>query len=322
VQVAGVAQHRSARAHADARLVHHVEHIGQALVRLADQVADGAALALRFELAFAEVEQAVTGATVTHLVVQARQHHVVALAQGAVVIDQELGHDEQRNAFHAGDQLAVRAGDLGQHQVHDIAGQIVLAGRDPHLVAGQAVLALSFGAFTRIGFRAGGDVGQAGTGLRLGQAHGAEIAPLEHRLHETAHLLGCAGLEQGVGIADGEEQIGRGGHVGRGEVSRQHLLHRDRQLHAAQIVILAGRHQAGADVGIQRSLHLGDDLHFQAMLARHGVRFFLVALLVVGREQVGGDLLGGVDGGVEGLAAVVLEARPLVQRFHVQPLIQ
>jgi hypothetical protein len=39
-EVAAVAQHHGAHADPDARLVHHVEHVGQALVRLAHQFAD------------------------------------------------------------------------------------------------------------------------------------------------------------------------------------------------------------------------------------------------------------------------------------------
>ena len=50
------------------------------LVRLADQVADRARRAARGVHALAEVEQRVDGAAVAHLVVQAGQHDVVALA--------------------------------------------------------------------------------------------------------------------------------------------------------------------------------------------------------------------------------------------------
>ena len=80
-----------------------------------------------------------------------------------------------------GHQLAVRPGDLGQHQVDDVLGQLVLAVADPHLVAAQAVaraerVGLEVGA---IGHGARDDVRQAGAGLRLRQAHGAEEAPAE-----------------------------------------------------------------------------------------------------------------------------------------------
>ena len=48
IQVAGHAVHDRAHADADARLVHHVEHLGQALVRLAHQIADALAFSPNF----------------------------------------------------------------------------------------------------------------------------------------------------------------------------------------------------------------------------------------------------------------------------------
>jgi hypothetical protein len=63
-------------------------------------------------------------------VVQAGQRHVVAFAgQLRLLVDQVLGHDEQRDAPRARHQLAVRPRDLGQHQVHDVFGDLVFAGR-------------------------------------------------------------------------------------------------------------------------------------------------------------------------------------------------
>ena len=138
--VAGDAEHGGAEADADARLVHHVEHAGEALARPADEVADGARRAAHRELPLAQVEQRVGGAAVAELVVEAGQRHVVPLAgEAAVGADQPLRHDEQRDAARAGRQPAVGAGDLRQHQVDDVLGQLVLAGGDPHLVAAQAV---------------------------------------------------------------------------------------------------------------------------------------------------------------------------------------
>ena len=48
----------------------------------------------------------------------APQLTAVALAQRAVVVDQELGHHEQRDAL----DVVGRAGDLGEHQVDDVVG--------------------------------------------------------------------------------------------------------------------------------------------------------------------------------------------------------
>ncbi|MDT4872295.1 hypothetical protein FQZ97_1074710 [compost metagenome] len=78
-------------------------------MRLAHQIADAVAI-------IAEVQRRGGGAAVAHLVEQAGQDHVVALAQRAVFVDQELGHDEQRDALHPG--RGVR--QLGQDHVHDV----------------------------------------------------------------------------------------------------------------------------------------------------------------------------------------------------------
>ncbi|MNP25798.1 hypothetical protein D3C76_1186210 [compost metagenome] len=81
---------------------------------------------------------------------QPGQQYVVAWAQAAIGIDQELGHDEQRNAFHPGRRVR----QLGQDHVHDVFRQRVVAARDEDLVAAQPVTAISGG------LCAGADIGQ------------------------------------------------------------------------------------------------------------------------------------------------------------------
>ena len=80
---------------------------------------------------FAEVQHGVDDAAKTHLVVHPGQHDVVALADRPVGADQELGHHEQRNPFGPRGS----AGDLGQHQMHDVLGELMIAAGDPHLRA-------------------------------------------------------------------------------------------------------------------------------------------------------------------------------------------
>jgi hypothetical protein len=53
-------------------------------------------------------------------------------AQAAVGVGQELRHEEQRDALDA----LRRVGQLGQHQVDDVLGEVVLAGGDEDLGAG------------------------------------------------------------------------------------------------------------------------------------------------------------------------------------------
>ena len=64
-------------------------------MHFADQVTDGAGASARPELAFAKIEKTVGGAAIAHLVVQAGQHDIVALADRAVFLDEYLRHDEQ-----------------------------------------------------------------------------------------------------------------------------------------------------------------------------------------------------------------------------------
>jgi hypothetical protein len=59
-----------------------------------------------------------------------------------------LGHDEQADALDAGR----RVGQACQHQVDDVAGQVVLAGADEDLAAGDTVGAVRLG-FGRVRIR-------------------------------------------------------------------------------------------------------------------------------------------------------------------------
>ena len=63
----------------------------------------------------------------------------------AVGIDQNLRHHEQRDALDA----VRRALDAGQHQMDDVLGEVVLAGRDENLGAGDLVAAV--GLLDRLG---------------------------------------------------------------------------------------------------------------------------------------------------------------------------
>ena len=95
MQVAGVALHGRTEANTDARLVHHMKHACQTLVRLANQIADGAGFALRGEFAFAKIEQSIGGAAITHFVIQPGERDIVAFAQLSIGIDQKFWHDEK-----------------------------------------------------------------------------------------------------------------------------------------------------------------------------------------------------------------------------------
>ncbi len=276
----------------------------QAAALLADQEADGARLPARGVHALAEVQQRVRRPPVAHLVVEPGQHDVVALAG----LDHDLGHDEQADALHA----RRRAGDLGQHQVDDVLAQLVLARADPHLVAEQPVAAVVL----RLG--PGGDVGQRRAGLRLGQAHGAEEAALDHRAHVGVDLLGGAVREQQVGVADGEERVAAAADVRRLEEREQRVGDDGGQLHPADALVHRAGDQPGPGEHVERLLHLGQ----QHDLAVDDVRLVRVVGLVVRREVLGRHLLGEVQDGVERVARVLGVAGPLAQQLDVEPLVE
>jgi hypothetical protein len=186
-------EHRRAKPDADARLVHHVEHRCQAATGFAHEVTDRASAAARSKPPLAEVQQAVGGAAVSHLVIEPGQHDVVALAEryagsgtGAGNADQVFRHDEQRDPLRAGNRFAIRSGDLRQHEVDDVLREIVLAGGNPHLVAAQAVLRAERRVLLELGARR--YVGQRRPRLRLRQAHRSKEATREFRPHEGVNL--------------------------------------------------------------------------------------------------------------------------------------
>ena len=110
---------------AEPRAVHHHEHRGEAAILLADQPALGAVV----------VQDAGRIAVDAHLVLDRAADDAVARAGRAVGVGQELRHDEQRDALDA----RRRALDAGEHEMDDVVGEIVLAGRDEDLLAGDRV---------------------------------------------------------------------------------------------------------------------------------------------------------------------------------------
>jgi hypothetical protein len=111
----------------DPGLVHHLEHVADALVRLADQPAAAVA-------ALAERQRQAGQALPADLVDHAGHRDVVV--DEPVALDAAPRHAEQRHALDAGR----RAGDARQGQVHDVVGEIVVAAGDEDLGAAQQVV--------------------------------------------------------------------------------------------------------------------------------------------------------------------------------------
>ena len=108
VLIGDLALGEALQADAEPRRVHHDEHRREALFRLADQPALRAVI----------VHDAGRVAVDAHLLLERAAGDGVALAERAVLVDEELGHHEQRDAFH----IVRRAGDLGEDQVDDVLG--------------------------------------------------------------------------------------------------------------------------------------------------------------------------------------------------------
>ena len=188
-------------------VVHHGEHVFDAAVFLADEIADGAVIV-------AERHDRRRAGMDAQLVFQADAAQVVAVAQRAVGVDQELGHDEQRDALDAGRGV----GHPGQHHVDDVVGEVVLAIGDVDLLAGNPVVAV-------LAHRLGADRGKVAAGLRLGQVHGP--GPFARDQLAEIDLLQLVAAMDGQRL-DGalvQHRAEREGHVG----GLPHLLHRHRQ---------------------------------------------------------------------------------------------
>ena len=78
------------------------------------------------------------------------------------------------------------------------------------------------------------------------------------------------------------------------------------------------RHQAGGDEGVESPPDLGDQMHALAV----ELRFVEVALARMRRKEIGGDVLGCVERGIERLARMLGIAGAACQGLDVQPLVK
>ena len=144
--------------HADCvtRGVHHDEHVFQSAVFLAHQETGSAAVV-------AVLQHCGRAGFDAEFVFDADAMHIIARAQGAVLVHQKFRHHEQADAFDA----FRRAADARQHQVHDVVGHVVFTVGDVDFGTEHFVSAVGL----RLGART--HQRQIGTGLRFGQVHGA-----------------------------------------------------------------------------------------------------------------------------------------------------
>ena len=301
VEIAGEPEADRAMANPNAGLVHHVEHIAQPLVGLADQMADRVAL-------LAEIEQAIDRAALAHLVVEADQRDVVPGADRAVVIHPPARHDEQRDALHP----RRPAWNLRQHQMDDIVGEFMVAARDPHLRAADPVAAVA----ERFG--PGADVRQRRSRLRLGQAHRPEPASFEQGPEEARLLLRRAERVDQMGVGDRQEAVIGERDIGRLEHAVGHHVRKHRQLHAADLLVEPRREQPRLGKGAERLAGLGRHLD----LAVDEMRLIRVDQRGAGQIAGLGDRLGGIEHGGDRVAIPSRVTRRGAQRLEIEHLVE
>ena len=244
------------------------------------------------------------------LVLEAGAGDVVARAERAVLVDEILRHQEQRDAARAGR----RVGQAGEDEMDDVVGHLVVAVGDEDLGAEDAVGAVGL----LLGAR--GERAEVGAGVRLGEVHGA--GPLaRHHLRQVGLLEVLAALQlDGVDGAEGEQRAQPERQVGRvpdlagrrrhqvGQVLAAPFLRRLQAAPAALGELLVGLLPAGR----------GDDL------AVDQLRAGAVADHAQGIEHLGAELAGLLDDGADGVlvdaedAALdqVVEPRGRLQRMH------
>ena len=179
-----------------ARVVHHREHQIEAAILFADQKADGTSVvAERHHRRRARID--------AQLVLDGDAAEIVARPEPAVLLRQELRHQEQRQAPHA----IGRARRAGENGVDDVGREVVLAVGDENFLAGDAKV-------VSIRHRLGSHARQIGTGLRLGQQHRpGPLAGNQLRQVGGPHAR-IAVTQEKLGRRPGQQRADRECHVG------------------------------------------------------------------------------------------------------------
>ena len=194
----------------------------------------------------------------------------------------------------------------------DVFGEVVLAGRDEDLGAGDGMAAVGL----RLG--AGADQAEVGAALGLGQAHGARpgaVGELGQVL--LLELVGAVPRQRLVG-AMAEARIHGEGLVRGGEHLLQREAHGGRQALAAELGIAGdGGPAAFAEhvVGVLEALGRAHDAVLEAAT-------FLVAAAVEREQHVLAELGRLLHDGVDGVGRGVLVARQLRELRDVEHLVQ
>ncbi|MCY1229122.1 hypothetical protein D9M72_414780 [compost metagenome] len=223
-----------------------------------------------------------------HLVLDRAALDAVALARVAVGIGDELGHHEQRDALGA----ARRVRQACQHQVDDVLGHVVLAGRNEDLGARDQV--------RTVGLRLclGTEDAEVGAAVRLGQAHGAGPYAGDQLGQVGLLQFGRAVRVQRLVRAVRQARVHGPGLAGRVQHLIDHIVDHDRQALAAEFGIARQRRPAGFDVLLVGFLEAGGGLDHA--VADVGAAL-AVAHLVEREHDVRAELAGFLDDLVDGV---------------------
>ena len=192
--VGALGDRKAFHAHRESREIHHDEHVFQAAILLADQVADRVFVYEDGSRARVDAE----------LVLDRGALHLVPLPRRAVGVHQELRHEEQRDAAHA----LGRALHAREHEMDDVLRQIVLAVGDEDLLSRDAVM-------ITLADRLGANERQIGARLRLGEIHGAGPAALDHFREVSLFLFLGTAQDQCLDCPRGEHRDEREREVRR-----------------------------------------------------------------------------------------------------------
>ncbi len=284
---------------AEARLVHHHEHGVQSAVLRPDQEAGRLIV----------VHDAGGVAVDAHLVLDRAAGDGIARARLAVLVDEELRHDEERDALGT----LRRAFDPRQHQMDDIVRHVVLAGGNEDLLAGNLVAAV------RLRNRLCAQEAEIGAAMRLRQVHGA--GPFAgHHLRQVGLLLLGGAVDKDCGNRTlGQARVHHQRHIGSGGIFADGTMQRVRQPLPAEFFGDRQTYPAAVAIGLVgflEALRRGDRAVVRPLAA------FLIAGIVEWKEHFLGELRGFAQDGLDHIRRGVSKTRKVVVALETQHIVQ
>ena len=222
--IGAFAHRHTLHADTETRHVHHDEHVLKTMVLLADQIPHRPA-------PVAKGHYGRRAGMNPHFVFNRRTPCIVTRAKSAVLIDQKLRDDEQRNSLDA----FRRGGRSRQHEVDDVFRHIVLAVGNEDLLAKELVTAIGL----RLG--TGAYCGKIRTGTRFSEIHRPRPFASDHFLKVRRFELVGTGKHQRINSAAGEQGAQRKRMICRFPHLGDRCRHQNRQALPAPLRFAAKR---------------------------------------------------------------------------------